>query len=159
MNSCVPCPRIIEPRSRRRRVQSRRLAAVAFSAAFAITAVLLLLPGDTLPQMPLWDKAEHAATFAMLTILGHSAMERSRHRLLLVAGLIGFGILTEMLQTFVPGRSSEIADAVADAVGVLTVTTVWWLASRAWRSHTIEQLPCAPLGPLPTARKSGRPQM
>lgn len=139
MNSCVPCPRIIEPRSRRRRVQSRRLAAVAFSAAFAITAVLLLLPGDTLPQTHLWDKAEHAATFATLTMLGHLAMERSRHRLLLVAGLIGFGILTEMLQTFVPGRSSEIADAVADAVGILTVTTVWWLASRTWRSHTIEQ--------------------
>jgi VanZ family protein len=40
-----------------------------------------------------------------------------------------WGILDEVHQAFVPGREASVFDGVADAVGVVTVSLIYW-----WRT-------------------------
>lgn len=108
----------------------QRAAVVAFLAALGVVGVLLLLPGTALPQANLWDKLQHAAAFALLAVLGGIAFPQPRHRLPVAVALILFGVVCELLQLLVPGRSASVLDAVADAVGVLGVVGLWVLVER-----------------------------
>ncbi len=66
-----------------------------------------------------WDKANHMAAFAALTIAAYGGIRVSLGRLLLLAAsLLAFGGLIEVLQRFVPGRSCEWEDLFADAIGI-----------------------------------------
>ena len=66
-----------------------------------------------------WDKANHVLAFAVLAWLGSlAAGPYPRHRLVVAAGLLGFGLLIEAVQSQLPARSAEWADLVADAVGI-----------------------------------------
>jgi VanZ family protein len=47
----------------------------------------------------------------------------------LVVGLLVFAGFTELFQSVVPGRSGDVADFLADAVGIFT--GVWWFRRRA----------------------------
>ena len=67
-----------------------------------------------------WDKANHAAAFAALTLSGCFGFPGSRRVVLAVLiALLAFGGLIEILQAYVPGRDSDWADLLADAVGIL----------------------------------------
>ena len=48
--------------------------------------------------------------------------------------VVGYGIVVEVLQGFVPGRSQEVADAVADAVGA-TIGLALLGALVRWRTR------------------------
>lgn len=113
----------------------RRLAIAVFGVALFIVAVLLLTPADALPETNVWDKLQHAGTFAGLGFLGFLAFPERRWSWRLVFGLIGFGAMAEVLQNFVPGRSAAFEDAVANAIGVLLVGSLWRLGHLAmdWR--------------------------
>jgi VanZ family protein len=66
-----------------------------------------------------WDKLNHASAFAALMLTGSFASPRSRLGVwALLVGLLGFGALIEIAQSFTPTRSAEWGDLLADAVGI-----------------------------------------
>lgn len=74
------------------------------------------------PPPPFWqaDKVVHLAIFGLLGALGGRAAARAlpdRRALLVLAGCIAFGLFDEWYQRFTPGRASDLADWLADAVG------------------------------------------
>jgi VanZ family protein len=89
-------------------------------AALAVTVSWLALspaPPDGLDTG--WDKLNHAAAFAALTVAAIFALPRSRRSLwLLLAGLLCFGAAIEIAQSFTPTRNAEWGDLLADAVGM-----------------------------------------
>lgn len=117
----------------RRRWQ--RIMRACFALALGVVTVLLLLPSDELPDTGIWDKFEHALTFAVLALLGTAAFPERRHTWWLVFGLIGFGATCEILQTWVPGRSVSFADGLANAVGVLVAAAALALFRKRTKPH------------------------
>ena len=115
---------------------NRTLAIGVFILALIVVAVLMLTPGAALPKTDIWDKLEHAAAFAGLTVLGFLAFPERKWAWWLALGLVAFGSVCETLQMFVPGRDASLEDAIANLTGVLIVSGSWRLAHRAmdWRS-------------------------
>ena len=106
---------------------------IAFAGAVLGFTVLALLPGDRLPSIfNLWDKAQHALAFAVLAVLaclGWPRVPAWRWCLALVA----YGVLIELAQAATSWRHGSVADALADAVGVLVglgVGALWGLGRR-----------------------------
>lgn len=62
------------------------------------------------------DKFQHLAAFVSLTLAAWWAHPGARWRA--VAGLLLFGVFIEVVQMFIPGRSAEWGDLVADALGI-----------------------------------------
>jgi len=82
-----------------------------------------------------WDKLNHAAAFAALAMSGCLGFPRSPRTLLCLAALLVLGGLIEILQLFVPGRSSEWADLLADSVGIacgaaIALSLLWMAGLR-----------------------------
>lgn len=114
----------------------RKVATSVFVSAVLTVAVTLLTPASALPQTDIWDKLEHAGAFAGLAFLGFVAFPERTNVWRLVLGLVAFGSVCELLQMFVPGRDSSLEDAIANALGVLFTSGLWWLGHLAldWRS-------------------------
>lgn len=96
----------------------RQGARATFFVALAVIAVLSLLPQADVPQIGVSDKIEHFGAYAGLAFLGGIGFNRGRWLVLLPLLLIALGILLEFLQQLAPGRASEVADAVANSLGV-----------------------------------------
>ncbi|QCB45373.1 VanZ family protein [Hydrogenophaga sp. PAMC20947] len=96
-----------------------------FKAAFwllcTLIAVLSLLTTDQLPPQTLhiWDKAQHAVGFMLLSAAGLAAYPR-RYRSL-GWGLLAFGAAIELAQSFTTWRQGDGWDWIADAVGIALV--------------------------------------
>src|SRR5262249_40150788 len=93
----------------------------AFVGTVLTVIVLSLLPGRDLPQVGLSDKLEHVIAYAGVALTGSLAFPRLSGFLWLLILLPALGIALEFCQLLVPGRSAEVADAVADIIGVLLV--------------------------------------
>jgi VanZ family protein len=113
---------------------SRAWRALLF-VLIAVVSYLALSPKPP-PGVDLgWDKLNHALAFTTLAFaasLGQPGPLRTR--LVWLAGLLAFGGLIEILQLFVPGRSAEWADLLADAVGIAlgAVVAVGVLRAVEW---------------------------
>jgi VanZ family protein len=89
-----------------------------------------------------WDKLQHAAAFAVLTLFVGRAMVQCRkadarcwQKAVLVT--ICFGALIEILQgLFTSNRSADLADLVADLVGAVAVWAVFAVRQRHNRAPT-----------------------
>src|SRR5262245_53287029 len=90
----------------------------AFALGAVAVVVLSLLPGREMPSLAVSDKVEHMIAYASLGLAGGLAFPTRRGALLLLVLLPLMGIALEIAQLMVPGRSSEVADAFADLVGV-----------------------------------------
>lgn len=119
----------------------RPLLLTAVRAAWAWKIVLLVLIGivcylTLTPKPPPgidlgWDKLNHVAAFAALgfaSCLGYP--ESWRRRALVLCAMVALGGLIELLQLYVPGRSSEWGDLLADAIGVGAGTLIALLLLR-----------------------------
>lgn len=111
---------------------------VAFWVAVIVTCIVLLVPADNVLAAKVWiaswlpmaavldaadvtehaDKLVHASLFTMLGVLGMRGWLRGDQRWRVLAFLLSLGVLTETLQSIVPGRSASMGDWLADAVGV-----------------------------------------
>lgn len=85
-------------------------------------AMLVLLALSLAPPSPLmsgtgWDKSNHALAFAVLAVLG--AWAWPGRALAVLAGLLAYGGLIEVLQSFTAYRFAEWGDLLADGVGLL----------------------------------------
>ena len=106
------------------------VAVVAWSAAILLGTSL---PGSVLPPaFPHADKLVHAALYGTLGFLTARALAAARGGLaarrlaLALAAIAGFAAFDEWHQDFVPRRSSDRLDWLADVVGAtagLVVTT------------------------------------
>jgi len=77
-----------------------------------------------------WDKLYHAGNFGVLAALLYLATGRAWLAVLL-ASL--YGVSDEVHQAFVPGRSADAADWLADTAGALVAVLFlrWWGRYRA----------------------------
>jgi VanZ family protein len=89
---------------------------IGFYLACLLVGGLSLAPSAALPEISVSDKVEHVLAYAALALLGVATAQRAPAFTIL--GLVLFGIAIELLQTFSPGRSPEIGDALADSIGV-----------------------------------------
>ncbi|NPC58082.1 VanZ family protein [Caenimonas soli] len=116
----------------RRRAYSRW----AFSVCLVVVLVAALAPPHTIVPPTGWDKVQHAVAFAVLAMLGCGAYPERKAQVLL--GLLAYGGLIELLQSFTGYRTAETLDVVADAVGLV----VGWTFTRLlWRTRPVPPIP------------------
>jgi VanZ like family len=103
-----------------------------------------------LERVPLKDKGVHFLEYGALSFFNMHALSVTwparGWRAVAAATVIttGLGILDELHQSFVPGRSSDVLDLVADVVGALAWGLIYAGVARAWhalrsRSATLAQ--------------------
>ena len=92
------------------------------------------LPGQSLPSVAIWsfDKVVHAAVYAVLGLLVAMPLERlkviqRRTAIVIVAAMVvtAYGISDELHQRFTPGRSPDVYDVIADAIGGVLGAWAW----------------------------------
>ncbi|MFN3584488.1 hypothetical protein [Phenylobacterium sp.] len=103
-----------------------------FGLACAAVLHVCLAPTQALPTVDVWDKAEHAVTWAALTLLGLLFWPSRPWR---VAGFtLALGAAVEILQaTMGLGRKGDAADLLADAAGVAAAAAAMGLFRRRRR--------------------------
>jgi len=89
---------------------------------------------EKLPAWPFLDKVLHVAVYALLGFLVFRAVSTGRlaknlNLALLISALFTglYGLSDEWHQSFVPGRSPEVADALADLIGGILGAGLGWL--------------------------------
>ncbi len=92
------------------------------AATAALILVAVLLPGSALPDgpgIPGFDKLVHALLFITLAAAAHLdfGLDGPRRVAFALVAALAFSALTEALQIAVDGRSSELADMLADMGG------------------------------------------
>jgi VanZ family protein len=100
-----------------------RIWRASFFGCLAAVLVLSLVPGEVRLPDTGWDKSNHFIGFAALAVTGLNAYPQRPSQLLL--GLLAFGGLVEVLQSFTPSRYAEWLDLLADAIGLLLGWVVW----------------------------------
>ena len=100
---------------------------------FFLVLILIALPQQNIPEVDDWyhqiyiDKWIHAGIFGVLAFLFmwpflKSASDSNKKVFFIIALLASiWGYLTECIQIFVPGRSYDLLDWLADSTGVLIV--------------------------------------
>lgn len=97
----------------------------------ALTLVLALAPlGRSTTLDVLTDKGAHFLAFTGLMVW-FCGVFRLRLTVLVAIGLLGFGILIELLQSRLPYRTAEMADVIFDGGGIVT----GWLMAVAGLRH------------------------
>lgn len=89
--------------------------ALLFSSLVLI-AVLAWTPGSPLVIGTPSDKLNHLLAFSALGFLAWQAFPAQRVHA--YWALLGFGLLIELVQWYLPTRSAELADLAADALGL-----------------------------------------
>lgn len=87
-----------------------------------------LIPSDQIPvAVPFSDKAAHLFSYFILTFVAllSSNQNHSVLTILAVQFLIGVGV--EIAQSFIPGRSPELLDVLANSLGVMIGVLVYFL--------------------------------
>ena len=89
---------------------------LAFGLCVLGVLVLALMPTDVPMPSTGWDKSNHLLAFSVMALLGRRAYPG--RTMALLAGLLAYGALIEVLQAFTPNRSAAWQDLAADAVGL-----------------------------------------
>lgn len=108
----------------------RRLARLLLIIGVIAIAVVSLVPSATLPRTGIGDKWAHFVAYGALAATAALGFSRAWSLIVVLVGLGAMGVVLEGAQSLVPGRVTEIADAVANLGGVLFVFTLWWLVRQ-----------------------------
>lgn len=95
----------------------RILWVLAFAICLISVLALALMKNPSSMLDTGWDKGNHVLAFSVLTLLGRMAWPSQR--LLLLLGLLVYGVLIENLQQLTGYRFSEYRDLAADVVGMV----------------------------------------
>ena len=89
------------------------------SAVLIVVGLFVLgeAPGAGRLFLPPWDKLAHISVYGVLTLLLWIATG-GRMPLGVVAAVLMVGVLDELHQAAIPGRTADLADLFADAGGV-----------------------------------------
>lgn len=92
--------------------------------------VLCLIPGKDIPHVPIMgiDKIIHFTLFGVLIFLYLKSTRKGNknltqpHIILFLFLIMAYGILLEIFQgNFVPGRTADLYDTIANSLGVICV--------------------------------------
>lgn len=100
----------------------------AFTTCVLAVLVLALVPSPPQAMTTGWDKSNHLLAFGVMTWLGCKAFPQ--RLLIVVLGLMVYGGLIEIAQSYTPNRAAEWLDLVADGVGGFLGFVVWRVARR-----------------------------
>lgn len=96
-----------------------------FACWAALVLTLTSIPNPNVPSVPGGDKAAHAIMYGILGGLAAYALAGVRRPLLAhsvaMLGIAALAALDEWHQMFIPGRSADVADWVADVLGAALV--------------------------------------
>ncbi|MEQ1838617.1 MAG: VanZ family protein [Candidatus Nitrotoga sp.] len=98
-----------------------------FGSVALVVLALALMPIAVHMPTTGWDKANHLLAFAVLAWLGCHAYPQRMASVLL--GLLAYGALIEILQSFTSYRFADWHDLLADGLGLL----LGWLLTRMQR--------------------------
>lgn len=88
---------------------------IAFVLLFCLVTYLALAPAPPQAADFGWDKLNHAAAFGVMGFAASLGFGRSA---LAALALLLYGALIEAVQGFIPTRSAEWADLLADGAGI-----------------------------------------
>jgi VanZ family protein len=97
-----------------------RLAKFWFVLAYISLLVLGILSLIPAPDIGGSDKFAHFLSYAVLSAWFSLLVKQRKSLWLILFGLISYGLLLELLQGFTSYRSEDMADAVANSLGVIT---------------------------------------
>jgi VanZ family protein len=108
----------------------RRARLALYALAALILSYMALAPTQDVPGADLvWDKAEHASAWTVLTLAGLVLSTKRRWAIGVFA--IVFGAVIEVLQAVMPfGRDGNVADWIADIIGIAAAYVIWAIARR-----------------------------
>ncbi len=106
----------------------KNLALTALLIYWGLILVLTSLPQDNMPNVQTNDKLSHFFAYLGLSFLFYSYLRLKRgidsHKkqiiTLVLSVVIIYGALDEIHQMFVPGRSADIIDWIADSLGAVS---------------------------------------
>ncbi|HEY4134030.1 MAG TPA: VanZ family protein [Alphaproteobacteria bacterium] len=102
----------------------QRAAFWAWIAGMATVAVFSLSPGLGPPEAHGIDKIFHCTGYFVLALQTQPSFSTRRAALIAALCMIPFGIGMEIGQEFVPGRSADPYDALANSIGALAGVAV-----------------------------------
>jgi VanZ family protein len=114
----------------------RRLSIVAGYFGYAMIVILSLLPAQTRPHTGVGGEYEHWIAYALVAGALAAGYSAPRERLFAGLALTASAGVLELLQTFIPGRTPELAGFLASSLGAwvgifLVALTASFLRSRA----------------------------
>lgn len=121
-----------------RKTRHRLLAILACTWA-VIIMILTLTPGKYVPSYTLfsYDKLGHTGIFCIQALLimftmSFSEKNYSLKRILLTGSLVAivYGFMIELIQGFIPDRSMDIFDALANISGSFLALLLFYLLNR-----------------------------
>ena len=113
--------------------QSRRFFYWPLAFAFLLISYLVFSQPNYSQPLPHTDKIGHWASFMLLAFLTYKALGLRRWVDFLL--LCSYGILIEVVQSFIPYRSGSLDDVVADIAGILTFYLVHYLYLKVTRGR------------------------
>ncbi|MEJ5262977.1 MAG: VanZ family protein [Ignavibacterium sp.] len=104
--------------------------------------ILTSLPSESLPSVEISDKLNHFLAFFVLgfflnlTLKYQTKFPALKKNILLITVIIasGYGLLDELHQLLVPGRSAEVLDWIADFIGAISGSL---LAEAIYRKYFV----------------------
>jgi VanZ family protein len=111
-------------------VNKEKLFLVSLIVVFIGITALSLLPPKSIEKIGEHDKINHLIAYAVLSLNVGLVAKRIKTYLLYLPLFIGYGLLLEYLQGFVPGRQPSWLDALANASGVVIGLIIFWIYSR-----------------------------
>ncbi|MEM7336598.1 MAG: VanZ family protein [Chloroflexota bacterium] len=108
--------------------QNLRLAKQGVFFIYAIVIILLsLLPTEPEIKVVGWDKIGHFSAYLVMSLLGLLTFSSKNGRISILVVIISLGFILEWLQGFVPGRDTSLIDGLANSLGVLLGTALFFL--------------------------------
>ena len=97
----------------------------------------------SLDPVPFKDKGLHFCEYGVLAVLLNHALRGTFRRASLrltafyaVTGTVLWGLLDEIHQAYVPGRSSDAFDLLADTLGATVGTLMFVVVVRLWQARS-----------------------
>ncbi|MFQ5658919.1 MAG: VanZ family protein [Gammaproteobacteria bacterium] len=91
---------------------------LALVLALIVVTWLATTPIEYPPVESINDKAAHILAFCVLALLGDFSFPDGHYDLSKIAPLLGYGLLIEIIQYFLPYRTCSFLDLVADGIGI-----------------------------------------
>lgn len=115
--------------------------------AILTIAVLSLVPGEIRPHTLSISQLEHVIAYAITGALLAAGYPILSQRIIIVVGLTCYAGILEIVQLWVPGRTSKIIDLVAGSSGTLAGVLLV-MALQSWLFRTAEHRPAHPSSKL-----------
>lgn len=108
---------------------------LTFFLSIVLTSVFSFISIDQdLAKFLLQDKLLHMATFSFITFFAY-ASKFNVNRLVILLGLILYGLLIEIIQNYLSYRNFELLDLLFDIFGVLLGYLSWKYLKKIYPSY------------------------